>query len=438
MRLADVFNDHMVFQRNQKICVFGYGTGIGSIEFLGETYNFTSKNNKFCVYLPPHSEGGPYEMKVTLNGTSQVIRDIMIGEVYIAAGQSNMEFILGKTCNIEYTTNNNIRFFTEPNDADINCIHSSNPAKWIVCNNKEVDIFSAIGYYFAVDLQKHINVPIGIVSCSKGASRIDAWTSPEYVESEEYQQMLKTKHNDYEIFKFNQNSWLYTNKLLKIVPYANSGVLWYQGESNRCYHEGVHYKELLEILVKNWREIWNYNLPFYCVQLMPFDEEPTNADWAIIRSQQELASKTIPNFHLITLFDTNEAKNIHPLNKKDVSYALSNAVRSIQFNEDLEYCGPILDDYAIYNNYILLNFSHAEGLHFKGANILDTYIYFGDTKVSPKMYSIEGNKIKLFWESKSNSKPSKICMGYTNAPTHTLYNSSNYLASPFCLTFSNT
>ena len=431
MRLADIFNDHMVFQRNQKICIFGYGTGTGNIEFLGETYNFTSKNNKFRVYLSPHSEGGPYEMKVTLNGISQVIRDIMIGEVYIAAGQSNMEFILGKTSDIEYTTNNNIRFFTEPNDADINGVHSFNSANWFICNNEEVNDFSAIGYYFAVELQKHIDVPIGIISCSKGASRIDAWTTPEYVQSDNYQQMIKKKHPDYFTFKFNQNSWLYTNKLLKIVPFANSGILWYQGESNRCYDEGIHYKKLLEYLVDNWRTLWDYNIPFYCVQLMPFDEAPDKADWSIIRSQQELASKTIPKLFLITLFNTNEEQNIHPLNKKGISYALSNAVRNIQFNECIEYCGPILEKFEKHDNYLILTFSHAEGLHFKYEKIHDTYFYDKTLKSPPTNYIIEGNTIKLFWDT--NIQPTKLSMGYNNAPSHNLYNGSGYLASPFTL-----
>lgn len=433
MHLAKIFNDHMVLQRNREICIFGYGKGNGVIEFQGKTYSFTSEKESFNVYLPPHSEGGPYEMKVTLNGESKTIKDIMIGEVYIAAGQSNMALTLGRTIDIDYVDNNNVRFFTEPNDANENGIPSFNSPDWFICNSKLVDNFSAIGYYFAVELQKHIGVPVGVVSCSKGASRIDAWTAPEIVQAAKYQNMIAIKHRDYEAFKFNQNSWLYKNKLLQIVPFSNSGILWYQGESNRCHEEGAYYRDMLEILVNNWRELWDYNLPFYCIQLMPFNETPANADWAIIREQQELASKTIENFYLITLFNTKEADSIHPLQKKDVSYALSNAVRKIQFNENLEYCGPILEKYERQDNYIKLYFSHADGLFINGDTLLDTYIYDKNSQYIATQIIIEDNYIKLFWDD--NIMPIRLSMGYNNAPEHNLYNKFGYLSSPFNLHF---
>ena len=110
MYLAEIFTDHMVLQRDKDICVFGYGKGSGEIEFCGKTYTFTSTTEKFYVYLAPQSVGGPYEMMVTLNGSTRVIKDILIGDVYIAAGQSNMELPLCATHNIEYFENENIRF----------------------------------------------------------------------------------------------------------------------------------------------------------------------------------------------------------------------------------------------------------------------------------------------------------------------------------------
>lgn len=429
MKLAEIFGDHMVLQRNKEICLFGYGKGKIEVEFCGEKFSFTSDADDFRVYLPSYHAGGPYEMKVILDGDERIIKDIMIGDVYIAGGQSNMEFCLKYTADIEYTDNQNIRFFTEPNNAEEDGTPVKYSADWFICEGKAVDNFSAIGYYFSVKLQKHTNVPIGIVSCSKGASRVDAWTAPEFVETDEYQKMVAVKHNDYNVYKFNHNSWLYKNKLLNIVPFANSGVLWYQGESNRRRDEAIYYAKMLEIMIENWRKLWNCNLPFYCVQIMPCDEPATVSDWAIIRHQQELVSKTVDNTYLVTLVDTGEKELLHPEKKKKVSYALANAVRNVQFKENIEYCGPVLENYRKIENGIELIFSHADGLHIKGENLLDTYIYDENDEQLPVSFIIEENRLKLCW--KPNNKPNRLALGYNNAPMHNLYNSSDYLASPF-------
>ncbi|MBQ6885789.1 MAG: hypothetical protein IJN56_08665 [Clostridia bacterium] len=430
MYLAEIFTDHMVLQRDKDICVFGYGKGSGEIEFCGKTYTFTSTTEKFYVYLAPQSVGGPYEMMVTLNGSTRVIKDILIGDVYIAAGQSNMELPLCATHNIEYFENENIRFFTEPHTADEDGNLLYKPTEWFLCD-KSVGDFSAIGYYFAVGLQKSTNVPIGVICCSKGASRVDAWTASQYVQHEDYQKMQSVKHNDYYVYKFNHDSWLYNNKLLSIVPFANSGVLWYQGESNRCHDEGVHYAKLLEIMIKNWRELWQCNLPFYCVQLMPYDEAPDVADWAVIRSQQQLAAQTVDNVYLVTLVNTGEKNEIHPTKKKDIAYALSNAVRAVQHNESVEYSGPVLQTYKHIKNGVELVFSHAEGLHLKGNELQDTYVYDEEDRLLQVDFLLE--KSSLIIICKCGVAPKTITMGYNNAPEHNLYNNSGYLASPFKL-----
>ncbi len=428
MKLAEIFSDNMVLQRDKEICIFGYGEGEINIEFCGKNYSFISESEQFKVYLPPHKAGGPFDMKVILNGVERAITNILIGDVYIAAGQSNIEFLLSETVDIEYVNNENVRFFTEPNSVDEqnNPIHNS--ADWVVCKDKSADNFSAIGYYFATELQKHTGVPVGVVSCSKGASRVDAWTASEYVNTERYKEMQRVRHNDYNVYKFNHNSWLYENKLLNIVPFANSGVLWYQGESNRGNEESVHYAEMLEIMINNWRKLWNDNLPFYCVQLMPYTESAISADWAMIRSQQELASKTVDNTYLVTLVNTGEKELIHPLNKKTVAYELANAVKNVQFNADVEYCGPILEEYKYFENGVELIFSHAEGLHIKGNQLVDLYVY-SDELLLPVNVAIKDNSLKLCWQP--NALPTKIALGYSNAPEHNLYNSAGYLASPF-------
>jgi len=430
LRLAEIFGDNMVLQRDKQICLFGDGKGQLTVEFCGKSYNFVSNKEKFCFYLPSFKAGGPYDMKVIIDGEESIIKNILIGDVYIAAGQSNIEFLLKETADIEYIDNENIRFFTEPNSVDEENKPIHNSPDWIICKNKAANNFSAIGYYFANELQKYTGVPVGVISCSKGASRVDAWTAAEYVNTEHYQEMQKIRHNDYNYYKFNHNSWLYENKLLNIVPYANSGVLWYQGESNRGNIESAFYAEMLEIMINNWRKIWNDNLPFYCVQLMPYNESADVADWATIRSQQERVSKTVANTYLVTLVDTGESELIHPLKKKKVAYGLANAVKSVQFDEKIEYCGPILDDFKCGKNSVELVFSHADGLHIKGSELLDLCVCANDVPLTVSV-EIKENCLKLSWQG--NALPTVIALGYNNAPKHNLYNGAGYLASPFQL-----
>lgn len=430
MKLADIFTDNMVLQRDKKIAIFGEGNGNGKIEFCGKETEFSSEHERFCVYLPPESAGGPYSMRITLNGETVILKNILVGDVFLAAGQSNMELTCKDTVDIEIISNDSIRFFTEGhncNETLEEIYYDKTP--WQMCNEQTAADFSAIGYYVAHILQKSTGVPIGMVACNKGASRVDAWTKPETVNRAEYQKMIEIKNNNYYMFHFNHDSWLYTNKLLPIVPYTARGVLWYQGESNSQSDEGVYYCELLRIMIENWRELWNDNLPFYQVQLMPYSGEEPNIDMAVIRSQQALAAKKIPNVFLTTLVNTGEADNIHPTKKSKISKALANAVLSSLYGYDMEYCGPVLNCLEKTGDTVILHFAHAEGLFVLGNKLQDVYLYDENGKECSFDYKIEDNRLKLFGPQVGNSR--EISFGYRNAPMHNLYNSDGFLASPF-------
>ena len=431
MKLAEIFCDNMVLQREKDIAVFGTGAGKGCIEFCGQITEFESKDNKFCVYLSPQKAGGPYNMKVNLEGNSFVIKNILIGDVYIAAGQSNMEWLLKNTVDIELEQNDNIRLFTEPNNADDELNITYDMKGWLVNDSQNALNFSAIGYGFASELYKETQVPIGIISCNKGASRVDAWTAPEIVKAEDYQKMLAVKHNDFNAFKFNQNSWLYLNKLLKIVPFTVSGVLWYQGESNRGLEESAYYGELLKLMIENWRNLWNDNLAFYCVQLMPYFESEKYADWAAIRKNQEWASKNIDQVYMVTLQDTNEETQIHPTKKGRVATALANAVLCTKFDKGIEYSGPVYDGIEKLANGVKITFTHADGLCIKGNSLRDTYVFDAKNTSHKVNAKIDNNTLVINWNSEVN--PKRITMGYANSPKHNLYNNSGYLASPFSI-----
>ena len=423
MKLADIFTDSMVLQRRKPIAVFGSGSGKGRVELDGNAVTFEATDG-WLVHLPAMEAGGPYTMTVTLNDDTVTLTDILVGDVYLAGGQSNMQFRVEESVDIPRIPNERVRVFTEGHFADENRNAWHDYSPWRVATAENLEKFTAIGYDVARMLQEELNVPIGIVSCNIGASRVDAWTAPERVEAEDYQQMLGNKHWDWHYYKFNQGSWCYLNKLLPIVPYTIRGVLWYQGESNRLEEEAVHYHTLLEILIENWRELWQADLPFYIVQIAPHADGEWN-DWPHIRQAQERVTKEVANTYLCTLGHTGEADNIHPTKKHHLAEKLTAAVLATAFGYDREYCGPVYDTVTKTESGAVITFTHAAGLHFDG-DPADLGMFDAAGNSLPYAAAIEGDTLTLTADGIA-----RIELGWRNAPTHNLYNGCGYLASPF-------
>lgn len=439
MKLADIFCDNMVLQRGDNTVIFGTGNGKGIIEFLNNRIEFEAKNDKFVVLLPTLKAGDTFDINVTLGEEKQVIKNVIVGDVYIAGGQSNMAFALGDTVNIEFYNNSNVRYYCEPTTVDVNMNVTCVNKGWRLCHGEDVLNFSAVAYYFATNLNKKTKIPVGIVSCNMGASAIQSWVSNETSQKEIFSEALKHHDEKRELYKINFNNWLYYNKLLNIVPYTAKAVLWYQGEHNTEIGEAEKYCGMLKELVFNWREQWNCNFPFYIVQLMPFLTNHNYSDWAMLRDQQLKASKTIEDVYMVTIFDTGEADDIHPKNKKCVGDALSNAVMNTLFGlKEIEYCGPIVESCNVNENTAEIVFSHAEGLRLDCTWFIDTYVY----DKNGVHYEVNGrtangriseNKLYITWNG--DIEATGVKMGYWNTPMHKLKNSAGYLASPFNIKF---
>ncbi|MBO4934428.1 MAG: hypothetical protein J5441_04570 [Clostridia bacterium] len=424
MKLAEIFCDGMVLQRDREIRVFGSGKGEGKVDFLGRETRFTADGG-FVVTLPAASAGGPYEMRVTLGGEEAVIRDILVGDVYLASGQSNMALLLGEIGQEAYAETDAVRYFKEPHFPDDNLNPWLDFKGWEKCGKEASKGFSAVAYYFAAKLNAETGVPVGIVCSSIGASTVDAWTSPEVVNTPEYQALVAVRHNDFFEYKFNQNCWLYRHKLQPLIPYSFAGALWYQGESDRRVEEARNYDKMLAALINDWRGRFGYELPFYCVQIMPFNEPESEPAWAVIREGIEKASKSLDKTYMVTLFNTGEADNIHPTKKRGVGEALANAVLCRQFGREVEYCGPVLEAVSVADGEAKLTFSHADGLRFEGAP-RDVYALLPDGE-APAECAIADGAVFV----KLPPDAAGVSMGFRNAPEHNLYNSSGYLASPF-------
>ena len=423
VKLAAIFTDHMVLQRRKPIAVFGDGCGVGRIEMGGNAVEFEAADG-WLVHLPPMEAGGPYDMTVTLDGESVTLTDILVGDVYLAGGQSNMQFRVEESVDIPRIPNDNVRVYTEGHGADENMNVWCEQNPWMVATEKNLLKFTAIGYDVGRMLQEEVGVPIGIVSCNIGASRVDAWTAPEVVSAPDYQQMLGNKHWDWHFYKFNQDSWCYVNKLLPVVPYGINGVLWYQGESNRLEEEAVHYHVLLGRLIDNWRDLWGENLPFFIVQIAPFADGAEN-DWPHIRQAQERAAKEIPHTYLCTLAHTGESDNIRPTKKHQIATEMANAVMTVCYDMPREYCGPVYDTVEKTDGGVCVTFTHAEGLHFDG-DPSDLCVYDGEGNALPYTADIAGNTLCITAEGIA-----RVTLGWQNACAHNLYNAAGMLASPF-------
>lgn len=423
MKLAAIFTDHMVLQRRTPIAIFGEGAGHGTASLNGAEVAFDA-DGTFVAYLPAMEAGGPYELTVTMGDESVTFTDVLVGDVYLAGGQSNMQFRVEESTDIPRIGNPRVRHFTEGHYADENRNETYNYSPWQIATEENLEHFSAIGYDVGRMLCEELDVPVGIISCNIGASRVDAWTAPEIVETEEYQRLLGNKHWDWHYYKFNQQSWCYLNKLMTVVPYTICGVLWYQGESNRLTEEAVNYDLLLGKLIANWRNLWQADLPFYLVQIAPFADGAEN-DWPHIRQAQERAAKTISGTYLCTLVHTGESDNIHPTKKHPIAIEVKNAVLANAFGYDLEYCGPVYDTATKAEGGATITFTHAEGLHFDGEPA-DLSVFDSEGNPLPYDATIEGNTLQITADGIA-----RIELGWQNACTHNLYNDCGYLASPF-------
>ena len=425
MKLAEIFRDNMVLQRNKPIAVFGEGKGGGYIEFCNKTTVFTNKDDSnFCIYLPPEEAGGPYDMAVCINDEISIIKNILIGDVFIAAGQSNMELTTSETTDIAIIENSNIRLFTEPHIPDYEAVIKHITPEWNIADKESILKFSAIGYKVGEILQENLHIPIGIISCNKGASRVDTWTDPKITDTDEYKQMIPKKFESVKMYKFNQGSFLFENKLKHIIPYTMKGVLWYQGESNARSGDAENYKTLLTIMINNWRDLFGANLPFYCVQIMPYIY---GENWEIIRKATEDVAKTVDNVYMTTLVNTNENDKIHPQKKNTVAVMLANAVLSSLYGRDKTYSGPVFNKCVVKHKHAEISFIFRDGLHFDGEP-RDIFVTYENGVTEPADCKIKSNKLYVCLKDENVNK---ITMGYCQVPDHNLYNGAGYLASPF-------
>lgn len=472
-----LFSDHMVLQRNIAVPVWGTadeGEQV-TVTFNGQRLTATAINKKWMVKLAPLKAGGPFTMTIAGNNTI-TINDIMVGEVWLCGGQSNMERHLGLQAGQKPIVNGEaevaaanypqIREFYVPKVGGSPEPLASVNAKWSVCTPESVPNFSAVGYFFAKEIFNNLKVPVGIIHSSWGGTPAERWTSKASIESnpalkeliDAYNRDIKefpTKLGD---FKKNEQAimakWaadtvaarqagkslprkptapvdpvrtgcgsLYNAMIAPLIPYAMKGVCWYQGEANNG--RGKQYQTLLPALIENWRTTWAQgDFPFLIVQIAPFRNIKPD-----IREAQLLITQKTKNTALIVTTDVGDSTDIHPANKKPVGERLALAARALAYKQKLEYSGPVYTSMKKEGDKIVLQFKYGKGLNSKDEPLKGFTIAGTDGQFIPATATIKGNKVIV--SSDGVNDPVAVRYGWSNVPDVNLYNGVGLPASPF-------
>lgn len=427
LKLAEIFGDHMVLQRDYSIRFFGTGHGVVEVTLNGASSRICSTEEHWLLELPAMPAGGPYKVQIQFNDDIKIINDVYIGDVWLAGGQSNMEFPLREAQYTEddLTEDSLIRYYSSTPSNEGN-------RQWVLRGKETTLDFSAIGGHFARRMREEYNIPIGIIGCNRGATCIETWIDKTYLLGTSLELPTEQRFQDAVIYDDNQYGALYDRMVSRLIPYSMKGVLWYQGESNRGPHDGKIYGALLEQLINCWREQFQLpELPFLIVQLTRFGEADTeNFQWALIRQQQLEASKKIPHTAMVTTTDLGDNDLIHPLRKKEVADRLFLAARNLVFGEAVEYSGPIPGAAVIENDEICISFTHCQQLIARGA-LDDIYCRTKDGRLLHSIARTDGKY--LYISNPSCGAVTEILAWYRNNALVNLFNEAGFPASTFSM-----
>jgi sialate O-acetylesterase len=404
VKLPPFFKNKMVLQKGIKIPVWGWASPGEKVTVSLDKNSVTTrtgKDGKWKISLPEMNYGGPYKM--TVKGKNLLVfENILIGDVWLCSGQSNMGFrvVEGKNAKAEITAANypSIRLFTVKRKMAKVPLIEMEEANWQECSPETVGDFSAVGYFFGRNLYEHLKVPVGLINSSWGGTNVETWTSPEMTakDPELVVKLDKLKSVDLNgatgingaiIGPNNYPTLLYNGMINPLVPFGIKGVIWYQGEANAG--NAQQYKQRFPNMITDWRTKWNQgNFPFLFVQLANYMNpvnEPSEATWAELREAQT-QTLGLDNTGMATTIDIGDSANIHPTDKQTVGYRLSLSARKVAYGEDIVYSGPAYHEMRIEGNRVYITFDQVGS----GLKAKDKYGYL-------KGFTVAGQDHKFKW-----------------------------------------
>ncbi len=421
--LPSVFADNMVLQQNSTVAIWGWSDPAETVKIVAgwnekDTIKVKADNSsKWTTTIKTIGAGGPYSIRIL--GSSRVeLKNVMLGEVWICSGQSNMEWSVNhKIINGEEdaakAANPNIRIF------HVQKIGAEYPqetcnATWTVCSPETMRSTSAVGYFFARELQQKLNVPVGIIVSAWGGTPAEVWIEKSRIEKNPT--LNAHKYNEkYEWWPGTPGT-LYNSMIAPFAPYGIAGAIWYQGESN-CGNYQI-YAQLMKTLIENWRADFKKDFPFYLVQIAPYiyGDKGTSE---YLREQQELITKTVPNTGMVVVSDlVDNVKDIHPRNKVDVGKRLANYAMAETYKQNIgAYKSPAYQSMQVEKDKIRLTFSNViSGLKSTGKTPALFLISGDDQKFVPATAKIEGSSIVLSSKLVKTPVAVRFCFDDTSMP----------------------
>jgi sialate O-acetylesterase len=480
VRPNGLFTDNAVLQRDGEVPVWGTaspGEAV-TVSFRGKDVTAQAgADGKWLVKLPPQTAGGPDDLVIRGKNTVS-LNNILVGEVWVCSGQSNMEWSLRQIAErngpIPAAADEQLRLFR------VRKVATPKPratvpvaSTWQSCNPESAENFSAVAYYFGRDLRAALGVPVGLIQTAWGGTPAQAWTSREALGStpslRHYNERLQRATERWESGQADDEheaalaayrasadkakaekkplpnapsephdprrspgsaATLYNGMIAPLVPYGLRGVIWYQGEANGG--QGYEYRTLFPTLITDWRTRWGRgDFPFLCVQLAPWGAG--NADgpaWAELRDAQRLASKALPNVGMAVITDAGDLTDIHPKQKEPVGARLALLARRIAYGQDLVAEGPSYKAMSVDGDKALITFdSVGAGLEARGGPLTGFTICGDDHTFVPARAEIRGDAVVV--HADGIAKPVAVRYGWKNFPVVNLFNKDGLPASPF-------
>lgn len=435
--LPSVFTDHMVLQQQSNVPVWGWGYSNQTVKVVGswaprDTVSTLIKSDgHWQVSIPTTKAGGPYTLTV-IGDKTLAVQDVMLGEVWLCSGQSNMEWtansgLTNKEAEIAAANHPNIRFFHIPRRGAASPQDDCDAA-WAVCTPQTMPATSAVAYFFARKLQEEKGVPVGLIVSAWGGTPAEVWTPTERIaENPTLKNNLVDKDNPWWP---NTPGALYNQMIHPVVPYRLAGSLWYQGESN--HERQSTYGLLMKNLIEGWRSDFGQEMPFYFVQIAPFTYGSKENTPALLREQQELVSRLVPNTGMVVISDlVDNVADIHPISKQQVGLRLARMALAETYGEKLtDYKSPVYKSMEIKKNKVTISFLDAEGgLLCRGKKVEGLQIADADGQWQPAEGEVKGNT--LIVSSRQVKNPAHVRYCFDDATEGNLFTTGGLPVAPF-------
>jgi len=479
--LPRIISSHMVMQRDLPVHVWGMaapGQRV-TVSFRGESRSVSADAiGHWSAYLKPGDAGGPFSLTVTPGqGATQsaaqdsnqppiTLEDIMVGDVWVASGQSNMEFPLSRANtaaqDLPHAANPQIRLLMINKRSSDYAMPDADTDGWTLSTPDTAKEFSAVAWYFARDISTRQHVTVGVIDATWGGTVGESWArltalgedaslAPIFAargkmtdkaadavaeEKDEQRQRDEAKAAGKQIPQFPWhppiNSWgpglLWNGMIAPLAPLPIRGVIWYQGESNSALARVHSYDRVMRTLIEDWRREWGIgDFPFLYVQISNF-KSTTLEDWAELREQQ-VRTLGLRNTAMAVTIDIGNPDDVHPTDKVDVGERLARAARALTYGEKVEYSGPMFRQATPEGGSIRVWFDHAKGLDAKGGSVTGVEVAGRDGKYVPAIANVDGSTVVA--SSPDIPEPVYVRYGWANSPTCNLFNGEGLPASPF-------